>query len=72
MSQHDPFIRKSVEVTTYPLTEHVRKDCPACGEPLDINQPDQTRPERLLAVCCECSAWYVVDTLAGVMMLIPA
>ena len=72
MSQHDPVIRKTVEVTTYPLTEHLVKTCPACGDPLDIDQPDQAKPDRLLAVCCQCSAWYVVDAMAGVMTLIPA
>ncbi len=35
--------------------------CPSCHEPLELHQPDETRPERLLGVCPECHDWSLVS-----------
>ncbi len=33
--------------------------CPTCHDLLDLHQPDEGRPARLLAVCLSCSKWYL-------------
>lgn len=33
--------------------------CPACREALDVHQPDSNVPDRLLAVCEGCGAWFL-------------
>lgn len=35
--------------------------CQACAKPLDLSQPDERRPERLLGVCLTCGTWYLVE-----------
>jgi uncharacterized protein YbaR (Trm112 family) len=40
-------------------------ECPACDEPLDLVQPAQDRPERILGACPECGEWYLVHSLVA-------
>lgn len=39
--------------------------CPRCRSPLDLHQPDPDRPDRLLATCGGCGAWYLPGHAAG-------
>jgi hypothetical protein len=36
--------------------------CPACESSLTLHQPDPELPDRLLAVCEECRAWYLATS----------
>jgi hypothetical protein len=35
--------------------------CLKCKNPLDLHQPDLTKPERLLGICPNCHSWMLVD-----------
>jgi hypothetical protein len=36
--------------------------CPDCRSPLNLIQPDETEPTRLLGICDTCSKWsYLVE-----------
>lgn len=35
--------------------------CLGCDEELDLQQPDQDDPDRLLGICSRCHTWYLVD-----------
>ena len=45
--------------------------CACCHEVLDRHQPMDRQPERLLGTCPRCSSWFLVDTDACVMYLLP-
>lgn len=51
-------------------------NCPSCGGPLNLHQPDENLPEQLLAICESCSHWYhlveMTDSLKMLMIEIPA
>jgi hypothetical protein len=34
--------------------------CPACGHPVDIQQPDSDLPDRLLGICFRCRSWFLI------------
>jgi hypothetical protein len=34
--------------------------CPECEVPLDLHQPDDNQPTRLLGICCACNRWYLL------------
>jgi uncharacterized protein YbaR (Trm112 family) len=51
--------------------ESDRKPCPRCRSPLQLHQPDPSAPERLLAVCEDCHAWYLMDP-RGLLTMVPA
>ncbi len=34
--------------------------CPRCQIPLEFHQPDENTPDRLLATCEHCDAWFYV------------
>ena len=36
--------------------------CPRCEFSLTLHQPDPELPERLLATCDECKAWFLTDS----------
>ena len=40
-----------------------RVQCPDCKEALDMHQPDERSPERLLGTCQGCSAWFLIDMM---------
>jgi hypothetical protein len=67
MNQPD---RLAVELTVFPRSSpHDR--CPVCHRDVDVHQPDQTTPERLLATCIHCKAWFLIDEAADSMTLLP-
>jgi hypothetical protein len=35
--------------------------CPECSHPLEIHQPDQNLPSRLLGICALCQVWLLID-----------
>ena len=35
--------------------------CLGCREPLELHQPDENLPNRLLATCSRCLAWALID-----------
>ena len=37
--------------------------CPACRSPLNLVQPDEDEPTRLLGICDSCSKWYFLVEL---------
>jgi uncharacterized protein YbaR (Trm112 family) len=45
--------------------------CPKCGQTLDLHQPDPDQPDRNLAICGDCKAWYLIDYAVGTMVLLP-
>ena len=36
-------------------------ECPACQGELDLQQPDPGDPTRLLAICLDCTSWFLVQ-----------
>lgn len=50
------------------LDDHSEVPCPGCHDVLEIHQPDQRQPERLLATCPSCSGWYFIDASASIMV----
>jgi hypothetical protein len=46
-------------------------ECPRCCVPLALDQPDVDRPDRMLGVCYECEAWYLLDLTAELMAELP-
>jgi hypothetical protein len=45
--------------------------CPSCDDLLAVHQPDVELPDRLLGVCAECRAWFLIDSAVGVMARLP-
>jgi hypothetical protein len=39
--------------------------CPACRSPLNLMQPDENEPTRLLAICDACTNWAFLVELEG-------
>lgn len=48
-----------------------RPACPACHAEMAVHQPDPGLPDRLLATCEGCKAWWLIDRRAGLMLLLP-
>lgn len=40
-------------------------NCPNCDHPLNLHQPDERLPARLLATCDSCCRWYHLLELEG-------
>jgi hypothetical protein len=53
------------------LRDCLRVECPKCSTPLVLDQPDIDAPDRLVGICCNCQAWYLLDGLAGLMAQLP-
>jgi hypothetical protein len=45
--------------------------CPFCHDDLRVHQPDERLPDCLLGTCASCSAWYLIDAAAAVMVRLP-
>jgi hypothetical protein len=45
--------------------------CAGCRGDLVVHQPDAQVPERLLGTCPCCSAWFLIDTAAAIMVRLP-
>src|SRR5438067_1038088 len=35
--------------------------CRECQTALNVHQPDEDRPEQLLATCARCGTWYLIE-----------
>lgn len=46
--------------------------CPACRRTLTLHQPDPQSPDRMLATCDACDAWFLLHAAAGLMIRLPA
>jgi hypothetical protein len=53
------------------LEDRSEFSCPACCDDLEIHQPDEQQPERLLGLCPSCCAWFLIDFSAAVMVRLP-
>jgi hypothetical protein len=69
--REEPMKPVVVSVGLARLDDTTRARCSKCGLPLETHQPDEDMPERLIATCPECKAWYLVDLEGGVMILLP-
>jgi hypothetical protein len=65
-------------MTTIPLSlDETRVDflseiaCPDCGSFLALHSPDIEMPERMLATCDDCKAWYLMDLAGGTLTSLP-
>jgi len=45
--------------------------CARCGSYLVIHAPDPDVPDRMLGVCGDCHAWYLMDCAESKMMRLP-
>ncbi len=45
--------------------------CPQCHEGLAMHQPDDQLPDRLLGICLECRAWFLIESDAKFMVRLP-
>jgi len=49
--------------------------CAACGESMELHQPDSGFPERMLWTCEHCGTWFLMDLTPGkpeaVLVLLP-
>jgi hypothetical protein len=45
--------------------------CPRCEYSLTLHQPDPELPDRLLATCDECKAWFLTDSDGVKLIAIP-
>jgi hypothetical protein len=50
----------TAEVATGPDAPAI-VSCPGCKIPLDLHQPDNLDPSRLLGICERCRSWQVID-----------
>jgi hypothetical protein len=45
--------------------------CPNCGVPLAIHQPEEQSPDRLLGTCEDCHSWFLLDLVGQTMVQLP-
>jgi hypothetical protein len=45
--------------------------CPACDGQLAFHQPDTRQPHRLLAICDDCDAWFLIDMVRSQILHLP-
>jgi hypothetical protein len=53
--------RGRVKAPSRTLTRIAAGDCPICECDLEFHRPDEEFPERKLAICPFCRAWFVVQ-----------
>jgi uncharacterized protein YbaR (Trm112 family) len=53
------------------MEDHSEVACPGCHDQLVVHQPDEQAPGRLLGTCPSCSAWYLIDAVAALMVRLP-
>jgi hypothetical protein len=46
-------------------------ECPRCGSPLILHQPDVNTADVMLGICSDCQGWYLLDAIAGLMAKLP-
>ncbi len=44
--------------------------CPDCAEPLELHQPDERSPDRLLGICDCCRRWFLIHPGRGASHLL--
>ncbi len=49
----------------------VEARCSSCHVLITVDQPDVELRERLLGVCPECRAWFLIDVTSGIMIRLP-
>ena len=56
-------------------SERLNFRCMGCGSRLEVHQPDQSYPNRILGTCIRCHGWVVADFFPeqnnGVMVFLP-
>jgi hypothetical protein len=45
--------------------------CLRCGAALQLHQPDDDAPQRLLGTCDACGGWHLIDCDGSVVVLLP-
>ena len=45
--------------------------CPNCDGLLVLHMPDMELPDRLIGVCEHCHAWFLLNSLQGLMYELP-
>lgn len=66
-----------LQVTRFELEADGRLElpCMGCGATLEVHQPDQEHPDRILGTCERCQGWVVADfqpeSDEGVMIFLP-
>jgi hypothetical protein len=45
--------------------------CPDCECSLTLHQPDSDLPDRLLATCDECKAWFLATSDGDILIPVP-
>jgi hypothetical protein len=65
MHQFFPFKRASLtwKVTDLEMTRDglMSPSCQKCRTPLDVHQPDENDPRRLLGICGACHTWHFIE-----------
>lgn len=62
---------KSFTLDQESLSPFEELPCPRCGTFLVVHAPDPDNSERMLGVCGECHAWYLMHCAEGKMMRLP-
>ena len=60
-------------LTVAPLSTHapMKVPCLRCGVALQLHQPDDDAPQRLLGTCDVCGGWHLIDCEGSVVVLLP-
>jgi hypothetical protein len=64
-------IALSFDVVAHPVIytqESEPLECPECQGPLDLHQPDENQPTKLVGTCFVCSKWFLVIDIENVCM----
>lgn len=70
-SPSTPPEKLAVVLDVHRLTGELPDLCPGCGGGLAIHQPDPATPDRLLATCPLCKAWFLIDGAKTSMARLP-
>ena len=56
-----------VRVTVIHITPELigSAECPSCGRPMQLHQPEIGMPERMLWTCGLCGDWFLMDVCPG-------
>lgn len=53
------------------VEDYTEIGCPDCHGRLVVHQPDERQPERLLATCRACFAWFLMDAPGRILLRLP-
>jgi hypothetical protein len=51
--------------------EYASTRCPACEGDLNFHQPDMRQPHRLLGICDDCDAWFLINLAKAQILHLP-